>query len=73
VPNLIRDARPADLDPINDIYNRYLLHSTATLHERLLGCAFAGPGGLTLFTTCRASGLLWSVLVPAAPDQGGIS
>ncbi|HUU96109.1 MAG TPA: GNAT family N-acetyltransferase [Phycisphaerae bacterium] len=36
MPNLIRDARPADLDPINDIYNHYVLHSTATFHERPL-------------------------------------
>jgi L-amino acid N-acyltransferase YncA len=33
IPSL-RDARPADLPAINDLYNYYVLNSTATFHER---------------------------------------
>lgn len=59
MPNLIRDARPADLDPINDIYNHYVLHSTATFHERLLGWVFAGPGGWRRSATSSGVGWTW--------------
>jgi phosphinothricin acetyltransferase len=30
----IREARPADLAAINEIYNHYVLHSAATFHEQ---------------------------------------